>query len=109
MRREPGRELPAEKFLDLDLQHHDRELVTDFNTPNSTTSRHNDLQKLFTKGNGPRPTYISTKGANSADLQHNITTAIRRRSSNSCTRGKQRNHNTGGRRAAVVMPTGHSS
>lgn len=109
MRREPGRELPAEKFLDLDLQHHDRELVNDFNTPNSTTNRQNDLQKLFTKGNGPRPTHSSTKGTNSADIQRDITAAIRRRSSSSCACGKQRNHNTGGGRAAVIVPTGHSS
>lgn len=108
LRREPGRELPAEKFLDLDLQHHDPELVNDFNTPNSTTNRQNDLQKLFTKGNGPRTTRSHTKGTNSADLQRNITAAICRRSSSSCTRGKQRNHNTGGGRAAVIMPTGHS-
>lgn len=28
--------LPAEKFLDLDFQHHDLGPVTGFNTPNST-------------------------------------------------------------------------
>lgn len=100
------------KFLDLDLQD-DHEPVTDFNTTNSTISRYNDLQKLFTKGNGPRPTLNNTEGADPTNLQRDIAEAIGRRrrrpSSNSCSCRKQRNHNTGGGRAAVIMPTGHSA
>ena len=112
-RPEPRRKaacLPAEKFLDLDFQHHDLGPVTGFNTPKPPTSRHNDLQKLFTKGNGPRPTLVNTEGANPADFQRDTVEAIRRRrrSSSSDSRGRQRKYNVRGGRVAVVMPTGHS-
>lgn len=60
--------------------------MNDFNTPNSTTIRHNDLQKLFAKDNGPRPTLINTESADQADVQRDINEAIRRRlcSSSTC-------------------------
>lgn len=82
--------MPAENFLDLDIQHHDRDPATASSTSNSTIGRYNDLQKLFAKGNGPRPTLSIAEGADTANPQRDIAKAIRRRCnrSSSCSHGR---------------------
>lgn len=98
-----------EKCLELELQYHDHDALNDFNTLNSALSRQNDLQKLFTKGNGPRPTLINTESANPEDLQRDTLEAIRCRptSSSPYACGRWRNRNTGRGLVEVIMPSWH--